>query len=56
MRRKVTEEKWMEAARWRESGLRVCDIAERLGVSIGRVSQKLGKRRVKHNVHDSQTS
>jgi hypothetical protein len=45
MRRKVTEEKWAEAAQWKSEGLKNFQIAERLGVTPGRVSHKLGKRR-----------
>ena len=43
---KITEDQWTQAAKWREEGMTMKAIGEKLGVSQGRVSQRLGKRRV----------
>lgn len=44
---KATAEQWAEAAKWRAEGMTIKAIAEKLGVTQGRASQKLGKRREK---------
>ena len=47
MKRVVTDAQWEEAKNWLIAGMKMKDVAAKLGVSQGRASQKLGKKRPK---------
>lgn len=47
MKTKVTREQWDQAEKWLAEGVTGKEVASRLNVSPGRVSQKLGKPRAK---------
>ena len=47
MERKMTPEQWEEAKKLKEQGVTSSAIAERFGISQGRISQKLGKHKPK---------
>ena len=47
MERKVSPEQWEQAVKWRTEGMTMKEIGKQLGVSQGRVSQRLGTKREK---------
>jgi IS30 family transposase len=50
MNPKTTKEQWEQAKQWRDEGVPNIEVAKRLNVSPGRVSQKIGRKRLKEYI------
>jgi IS30 family transposase len=50
MNPKTTKEQWEQAKQWRDEGVSNIEVAKRLNVSPGRVSQKIGRKRLKEYI------
>jgi IS30 family transposase len=50
MNTKTTKEQWEQAKKWRDEGVSNLEVAKRLNVTPGRVSQKIGRKRLKEYI------